>query len=829
MAALHFANLSTGFGQSAGAPVMTGPTTAIAQYGQSFAYWISGTNSPSSYTATGLPPGVTFSGGPGVITGTPSQVGTFNATVTATNSYGTATQPLTITVSQPTGWAVVPAITTNIPINATSDPAGNTYSFTAGALVKTTPGGVSTTIATAHVYQESSAITVDDFAFTSVVVDPSGNVYAAETNNGLGANPDPGELILEVGTTGTVTTTPVNISENPNLANANCQITVDSLGDVFTIAPDFSIREILPGGQDILIASQSNFDAPDDQNAYPSGISQNGGVLFTSGYIYDTDYAGPIEILALGPSTTLSFTPYATAEQLGGSILGVAADASGNVYATIQVGNVGNAGYEVVGISPTGAITTTPVATTVPTPAQPYVQVGGRNAVDAAGNTYSIVPAGNLAVDPSQGGGITKTTPAGVTTTILPFTTSIYSPDGGTTQTTLTFGYVSVAVDAEGNVFAEQDFLFATPGLFLLDGMEAPVYYQDYSNLIELSSSGVMSTITQSDPPYVLAADGSTMYGAQGSFLCLIPMPPTITGLHLPTDDYSQADFISSMAFDSSGRMYVLVGGAIYVAPTRPFSPAPEIIFQPQGATILFGSSTTLSVTAVADPGPYPITYQWYLDGTAISGATSPSYPASQPGSYTVEATNPSGSQTSAPADVITVTSSGAPVAAPPTLVTQPSDAGLTYGGSAALSVAALSTLPLSYQWQLDGVDIPGATQANFTAGDPGFYDVVITTTGGSVTSQSAEVSLENRLADISSRADIGSGSAVGIAGFVLDTNPGLTKQVLIRAVGPSLSKFGLTGLLANPVLSVFNSAGDLIASNAGWNVYRLFSIVFSC
>lgn len=43
-------------------------------------------------------------------------------------------------------------------------------------------------------------------------------------------------------------------------------------------------------------------------------------------------------------------------------------------------------------------------------------------------------------------------------------------------------------------------------------------------------------------------------------------------------------------------------------------------------------------------------------------------------------------------------------------------------------------------------------------------------------------------------------------------------KQLLIRAVGPTLTGYGVTGALADPYLSVLNSSGVQIASNDIWD-----------
>ncbi len=50
-----------------------------------------------------------------------------------------------------------------------------------------------------------------------------------------------------------------------------------------------------------------------------------------------------------------------------------------------------------------------------------------------------------------------------------------------------------------------------------------------------------------------------------------------------------------------------------------------------------------------------------------------------------------------------------------PSITTHPSSQTVSAGGSATFTVAAGGTPPLSYQWQRNGVDIPGATAASYT------------------------------------------------------------------------------------------------------------------
>jgi hypothetical protein len=71
------------------------------------------------------------------------------------------------------------------------------------------------------------------------------------------------------------------------------------------------------------------------------------------------------------------------------------------------------------------------------------------------------------------------------------------------------------------------------------------------------------------------------------------------------------------------------------------------------------------------------------------------------------------------------------------------------------------------------------------------------------------------RLINISSRAVVGTGANILIAGIVVGGST--SKTVLIRASGPALAGFGVPGSLPDPQLTLNNSAGTAIASNTGW------------
>ena len=82
------------------APIITSATTAPGTAGTPFVtYQIAATGMPTSYTATGLPAGLTLNAISGAINGTPTTPGTYVVTLTATNTTGTSTVALTITVA----------------------------------------------------------------------------------------------------------------------------------------------------------------------------------------------------------------------------------------------------------------------------------------------------------------------------------------------------------------------------------------------------------------------------------------------------------------------------------------------------------------------------------------------------------------------------------------------------------------------------------------------------------------------------------------------------------------------------------------------------------
>jgi hypothetical protein len=75
-----------------------------------------------------------------------------------------------------------------------------------------------------------------------------------------------------------------------------------------------------------------------------------------------------------------------------------------------------------------------------------------------------------------------------------------------------------------------------------------------------------------------------------------------------------------------------------------------------------------------------------------------------------------------------------------------------------------------------------------------------------------------SKLANISTRGFVDSGSNVMIGGLIVDGGTGGSfARVILRAIGPSLAASGIQGVLPDPTLELHNASGAIIASNDNW------------
>ena len=114
--------------------------------------------------------------------------------------------------------------------------------------------------------------------------------------------------------------------------------------------------------------------------------------------------------------------------------------------------------------------------------------------------------------------------------------------------------------------------------------------------------------------------------------------------------------------------------------------------------------------------------------------------------------------------------------------------------------------------------DKEAALIATLTAGN---YTAIVTGKNGGTGVALAEVydldqAADSRLANVSTRAQVGTGPDVLIGGFITGNKIGATR-VAVRALGPSLQQFGIANPLPDPRLELRNANGALLASNDNW------------
>ena len=116
--------------------------------------------------------------------------------------------------------------------------------------------------------------------------------------------------------------------------------------------------------------------------------------------------------------------------------------------------------------------------------------------------------------------------------------------------------------------------------------------------------------------------------------------------------------------------------------------------------------------------------------------------------------------------------------------------------------------------------DLESATVLTLPANNAN-YTAIVSGKGGTTGIGVVEVydldqSANSKLANISTRGLVQTGSNVMIGGFILGGGTG-TMNVIVRGIGPSLTAAGITGALADPTLELRDGNGALLKSNDNW------------
>jgi alpha-tubulin suppressor-like RCC1 family protein len=169
----------------------------------------------------------------------------------------------------------------------------------------------------------------------------------------------------------------------------------------------------------------------------------------------------------------------------------------------------------------------------------------------------------------------------------------------------------------------------------------------------------------------------------------------------------------------------------------------PPFLLQPLlSRTVVYGSKVSLFAPA---SGAWPLTYQWLLDGTNISGATNAMLTIDHvqfgdAARYSVIVSNAFGQVTSSEARL---------TIAPLRITSQPQGTSTFRGDDVSLSVTVDGEEPFAYQWRFNGVELDGKTGSSLSLSNAqtfqsGAYTVSIRNAAGSITSSVADVTISD-------------------------------------------------------------------------------------
>ena len=298
-------------------------------------------------------------------------------------------------------------------------------------------------------------------------------------------------------------------------------------------------------------------------------------------------------------------------------------------------------------------------------------------ALDALGNLY-IADAGNRCVR--------KVYTNGIISTVAGNGTSGFSGDGGAAVRAELNNPSGLAFDAYGNLF------IADTGneRIRLVGTNGFITTVAGNGLVGHSGDGGVARSAELDAPSGLAFDASGnlfIADTSNSRIREARPVPTLT--------------LNSVSSINAGNYTVVVttpyGSVTSGVATLTVKAPPVITVQPASQLVAAGGSPSFSVEAA---GSGTLNYHWYFASTHLlqSGANNTlalaDVSSNNAGNYTVVVANTYGSVTSQ-------------VAALSVLVTEPVSQPILNGASTILSVAVTGPVPLSYQWQHNGTNLP--------------------------------------------------------------------------------------------------------------------------
>jgi len=304
--------------------------------------------------------------------------------------------------------------------------------------------------------------------------------------------------------------------------------------------------------------------------------------------------------------------------------------------------------------------------------------------------------AGNLFIADGNGQRIRKVGTNGIITTVAGNGTAGYSGDGGAATNAELNAPSGLAADRGGN-------------LFISDNLNYRVRKVDTNGIIttvagngsyaSYSGDGGAATNAVVNGPSGLALDSAGNLFIADYFNNLVRRVGDLPILNL-----------NNISTNNLGGYTVVVGnsGGSITSAVAVLNMPPYIVSPPANVTLLEGCSALLNVMA---QGPGPLNYEWSLNATNLIGETNATYAlndvsTNSAGLYAVTVTNAFGNVT-ASATLNVVFISGPPVSQI-----------VTAGGRVLLNVSLSSPGAFSYQWQLNGTNLPVSGLITTVAGN---------------------------------------------------------------------------------------------------------------
>ena len=645
-----------------------------------------------------------------------------------------------------------------------------------------------------------------------LAVDAAGNVYVADNGSSTIRKITSGGTVTTFAGSGGVTGSGDGAASAARFDHPSA-VAVDAAGNVYVIdTSNQTVRKINTNGNvSTLAGSPTVVGRADGAGAaasffYPGGIAVTGGGAV---YVADTGNHSLRAITAAGVVSTLAGAAGLSGTVDGGGSAalfaypgGIAIDGSGNLY----IADHDN--HTIRKMNSSGGVTTLAGAAKIPGSAD---GVGGAArfngptgvAVDGSGNVY-VADAGNTS--------IRKITANGTVTTFAGFSGVGGSNDGVGAAARFNTPQ-GIAVDSVGNVYVAD-----TNNCTVRKITPAGSVTTIAGAAGQTGSSDGAGGSARFNGPYAVAVDGAgNVYVADffNATIRKITATGTVSTLAGFAGQPGLTDgFAGSARFNQPYGVAVDGGGNVFVADT--YNRAVRKI-------TAAGSVTTLS-------GPNARFY--YPQGIAVDGGGN---------LYVADGDN----QSVAKGVFVVSPPSGSPIAS----------ATVGAGQSGSLTFGAAVPATTTYQWQVstdtgatwtsinNNATYSGATTATLglanvtTSMNGNRYRVVLANGAGSSISGVATLTVTvaatgtgptgtARLINVSVRTFVGTGDNTVAVGFGL-SGAG-AKKLVIRAIGPTLSAFNVSGTLSDPVLGLYNSAGVAIGGNTGWGGGAALATAFS-